>query len=66
MGFKVSAAGTNAKVPPAVAALLTGDAGAEPLDAHRIQPYYAGLLAKACGFKATMTLEGTTVVVSAA
>ena len=66
MGFKVSAAGTNAKVPPAVAALLTGDAGAEPLDAHRIQPYYAGLLAKACGLKATMTLEGTTVVVAAA
>ena len=44
MGFKVSAAGANAKVPPAVAALLAGDAGDTALDAHRIQPFYASLL----------------------
>ena len=46
MGFKVSAAGANAKVPPAVAALLTGETGGEALDAHRIQPFYAGMLAQ--------------------
>jgi histidine phosphotransferase ChpT len=65
MGFKVSAAGTNAKVPPAVAALLAGDAGAEALDAHRIQPFYAGLLAKACGVKPVMAMDGAAVVVTA-
>ena len=65
MGFKVSAAGVNAKVPPAVAALLAGDAGGTALDAHRIQPFYASLLAQACGVKATMAMEGETVVVSA-
>jgi histidine phosphotransferase ChpT len=65
MGFKVSAAGTNAKVPPAVASLLTGEAGSEALDAHRIQPFYAGLLAKACGVKAAMAMDGEAVVVSA-
>ena len=65
MGFKISAAGANAKVPPNVPPLLAGAAGAEALDAHRIQPFYAGLLAKACGVKATMAMDGETVVVSA-
>jgi histidine phosphotransferase ChpT len=65
MGFKVSAAGTNAKVPPAVPPLLTGESGAEGLDAHRIQPYYAGLLAKACGLKAAIEMAGESVVVTA-
>jgi len=65
MGFKVSAVGTNAKVPPAVAALLAGDAGDTALDAHRIQPFYASLLAQACGIKAAMAMEGDAVVLTA-
>ena len=65
IGFKVSAAGTNAKIPPAVPPLLTGELGGETVDAHRIQPFYAGLLAKACGLKATVAMEGEAVVVSA-
>jgi histidine phosphotransferase ChpT len=65
MGFKVSASGTNAKVPPAVAALLSGDTGEAPLDAHRIQPFYANLLAQAAGVKVAMVMEGDAVAVSA-
>lgn len=65
MGFKVSAAGVNAKVPPAVAALLAGNAGGAALDAHRIQPFYASLLAQASGVKVAMAMEGEAVVVSA-
>jgi histidine phosphotransferase ChpT len=65
LGFKVSAAGTNAKIPPAVPPLLTGELGGETVDAHRIQPFYAGLLARACGLKATVAMEGEAVVVSA-
>ena len=65
MGFKVSAAGVNAKVPPAVAALLAGDAGEAALDAHRIQPFYASLLAQASGVKVAMVMDGDAVVVSA-
>jgi len=65
MGFKVTAAGTNAKVPPAVPALLTGEASGEGLDAHRIQPFYAGLLARACGVKATIAMDGEAVVLTA-
>jgi histidine phosphotransferase ChpT len=65
LGFKVSATGVNAKVPPAVAALLAGDAVDTPVDAHRIQPFYASLLAQACGVKTAMAMEGETVVVTA-
>jgi histidine phosphotransferase ChpT len=65
MGFKVTAAGTNAKVPPAVPALLTGEASGEGLDAHRIQPFYAGLQARASGVKATIAMDGEAVVLTA-
>jgi len=65
MGFKVTAAGTNAKVPPAVPALLTGEGSGEGLDAHRIQPFYAGLLARACDVKATIAMDGEAVVLTA-
>jgi len=64
-GFKVTAAGANAKVPPHLPTLLTGEGSGEGLDAHRIQPFYAGLLARACGVKATMTMEGEAVVIVA-
>lgn len=64
MGFKVTAAGANAKVPPAMPDLLKAN-GAEGLDAHKIQPYYAGLLAKDCGVAASMAAEGDAVVITA-
>jgi histidine phosphotransferase ChpT len=64
MGFRVSAAGANAKILPATAALLAGEDGGAGLDAHRIQPFYASLLAQACGVKAAMAMEGEAVVVS--
>jgi histidine phosphotransferase ChpT len=63
-GFRVTAAGTNARIPPAVAGSL-GGAPAEVVDAHAIQPYYTGLLAKACGLAVTAASEGEAVVVSA-
>jgi histidine phosphotransferase ChpT len=65
MGLKVSATGANAKVLPTVPPLLSGETPAEGLDAHRIQPFYASLLAQACGLKATIMMDGDTVVVSA-
>ncbi|HUL88522.1 MAG TPA: histidine phosphotransferase family protein [Pseudolabrys sp.] len=65
MGFKVTAAGINAKIPPAVPSLLAGEESGEGLDAHRIQPFYAGLLARACGAKAAITMDGEAVVLTA-
>jgi histidine phosphotransferase ChpT len=65
LGFKIGAAGANAKIQPVAAALLAGETGGEPLDAHRIQPFYAGLLAKECGAKTGIAVEGETVVITA-
>jgi len=45
--------------------LLSGEAGEEGLDAHRIQPFYTSLLAQACGIKASIAMEGDAVVISA-
>ena len=53
-------------VPPAVAALLPGDAGDDAARRPRIQPFYASLLAQACGVKVAMAMEGDAVVVQRA
>jgi histidine phosphotransferase ChpT len=63
MGFKVSAVGVNGKIPPAVPPLLAADS-IEGLDAHRIQPFYTGLLAKACGLGVDIAMVGDAVVVA--
>lgn len=65
LGFKVTATGTNAKILATTPPLLAGEHGAEPLNAHHIQPFYAGLLARACGMTVAMALEGDAVVVTA-
>jgi histidine phosphotransferase ChpT len=64
MGFTIRATGTNARIPPHAAGLLAGERG-EGLDAHRIQPFYAGLLAQASGVSATIAMDGDAVVLSA-
>src|SRR5262249_12040721 len=66
VAFRIIAAGLNARVPPAIPALLEGGgATGEPIDAHAIQPYYTGLLARACGLNATIAAEGEAIVVAA-
>jgi histidine phosphotransferase ChpT len=65
IGFKVSATGTNAKVPQAIPSLLAGAPSEHSVDAHAIQPFYTGMLAKNCGLNPAMALEGDAVVVSA-
>jgi len=65
MGFRVSAAGLNARVPPAVPALLAGEPADHTVDAHAIQPFYTGLLGKSCGLTVAMASEGDRVVVTA-
>jgi histidine phosphotransferase ChpT len=65
MSFKVSATGTNAKIPPAVPPLLAGEDGGTPIDAHRIQPFYTGLLARACGLSVSIAMDGEAVVIAA-
>jgi histidine phosphotransferase ChpT len=65
MGFRIVAAGLNARIPHAVQALLEGTSESGSVDAHAIQPFYAGLLARSCGLKVALEVEGDTVVVTA-
>jgi histidine phosphotransferase ChpT len=64
MGFRVSASGLNARVPQAVPALLAADS-VQAVDAHAVQPFYTGLLARNCGLVVAMASEGDAVVISA-
>ena len=66
MGFRVAAAGSHARLPQAAVGLLTGvPAEGHAVDAHAIQPFYTGMLAKNCGLAATLATEGEAVVISA-
>jgi len=64
MGFKVSSSGLNARIPAAVPGLVAGQAE-NPIDAHAIQPFYTGLLARACGMTVTLAPEGEQIVLTA-
>jgi histidine phosphotransferase ChpT len=64
-GFRIVAAGPNARIPHAVPALLAGTSENGSVDAHAIQPFYAGLLARACGLAVTLKAEGEAIVVAA-
>jgi histidine phosphotransferase ChpT len=50
-GFAILVTGLNARIPPHANELLAGIPANEQgtIDAHAIQPYYAGLLARAAG-----------------
>ena len=61
----MTSTGTNAKVPPSIPPLLAGGSADHPVDAHAIQPFYTGLLAKTCGLSPAMAAAGDAVVVSA-
>ena len=64
MGFRVVAAGLNARLPQNIADLLSSSY-APGADAHAVQPYYTRLLAEACGLNVALAPEGETVVASA-
>ena len=56
--------GLNARIPQTVPGLLAGNSENGSVDAHAIQPFYTGLLAKACGVGVDLAVEGETVVVT--
>jgi histidine phosphotransferase ChpT len=66
LGFRITVTGTNAKIPAAIPPLLAAEGGIEGVDAHKIQPFYAGLLARDCGLTVGMASEGDAVVVATA
>lgn len=65
MGFKVTAAGTNAKISAAIPDLLSGGSHDGSVDAHAIQPFYTGLLARQCGLAVSIAPDGEAIAVTA-
>lgn len=65
MSFRISAAGLNARIPQAVPGLLAGTSETGSVDAHAVQPFYTGLLARACGLEVELRPEGEAMVVEA-
>jgi len=63
--FSFHCSGPNARIPAAFEKLVPGRIAEVHLDAHAVQPYYAGLLARACGMEVAAVLEGTDVMITA-
>jgi histidine phosphotransferase ChpT len=66
MSFRITGAGLNARVPHAMPDLLAGAQNGSTVDAHAIQPFYTGLLARNCELTVTLATEGDAIVVRAA
>jgi len=66
-GFAILVTGLNARIPPHANELLAGIPANEQgtIDAHAIQPYYAGLLARAAGMSVRIEKIEDSVEISA-
>jgi histidine phosphotransferase ChpT len=63
-GFTVTAAGQSTRLNPAIMGLLSGSVS-QPVDAHAIQPLYAGILARDCGLTLSAEGDAATVILTA-
>ncbi len=63
--FVLTAKGAYARIPPHVEALIAGTPASGTVDAHAIQPFYAGLVARAAEMDVTFSIEGDTVTIRA-
>src|SRR5690242_3974385 len=59
MSFRVTSAGQNPRVPPHATELLAGTPEGS-VDAHAIQPFYTGMLARSCGLVVSVAPENDT------
>ena len=64
--FLIRAKGLNARIPAHAEALLAGDSETGAIDAHGIQVYYAGLVARASRMSVSFILDGDEVAIRAA
>jgi histidine phosphotransferase ChpT len=63
--FVLTSKGTHARIPPHVEELLAGSPESGTVDAHGIQAYYAGLIARAAGMSVSLSLDGDAVKITA-
>ncbi|WP_372425155.1 histidine phosphotransferase ChpT [Salinarimonas chemoclinalis] len=64
--FLVKAQGRNARIPTHAPALVRGEAEDGTVDAHAIQTYYTGLVARAAGMSIDFALDGETLTITSA
>lgn len=62
MHLKIVSTGHTARIPTKIPRLIEGDLS-EGIDAHGIQPYYTGLIARAGGLSVRFDLQGETVTI---
>ena len=63
--FRIVTSGQMVRVPNGVADLIAGRPENGHVDAHVIQPFYTGLVARASGMSVTIDMEGDSVVIQA-
>lgn len=63
--FVILSKGLNARIPAHSEALLAGDSENGTVDAHGIQIYYAGMVARACGMAVSFSIDGDEVTIRA-
>jgi histidine phosphotransferase ChpT len=63
--FRLECNGPSARIPASFDKLVPGDIAGVAIDAHAVQPYYAGLLARLARMRIAAALEGPTVVITA-
>lgn len=63
--IRVEAEGVSARIPAGVEALLAGRPPEDRVDAHVIQPFYAGMVARAAGMDVQLVLDGGKVTITA-
>jgi histidine phosphotransferase ChpT len=66
MGFRLASTGVSARIPQGVEALIAGTTPEGGLDAHVVQPYYTGMLARDCAVAVSFVQDGDTVTLTAA
>jgi histidine phosphotransferase ChpT len=62
---KIEAKGVNARLAKGAAALIAGQPENGVVDAHSIQPFFAGVVARTCGMKVSVDSEGDAVTLRA-
>lgn len=65
VSFRLRAHGMNARIPAAIPDLLKGVPHGNGVDAHSIQPFYAGLVARAAGMAVDMRMDEDDVLIEA-
>jgi histidine phosphotransferase ChpT len=61
--FEITATGLHARIPAHVEELLAGRSETGTIDAHAVQPLYAGMVARAAEMGITFAIEGDTVTI---